>query len=110
VVTVMPLIFAYGTLQEPNVQRTLFGRLLRGASDELKGAELTVATGTTPAGLTFNVPSDSQVSGMVFSISQCELAAADRYERAADYGRVEVTLVSGRRAWVYIASVTQPMS
>jgi hypothetical protein len=53
VVTAMPLIFAYSTLQEPNVQRTLFGRLLRGASDELKGAELTVATSTTPAGLTF---------------------------------------------------------
>jgi hypothetical protein len=66
VVTAMPLIFAYGTLQEPNVQRTLFGRLLRGASDELKGAEVTVATGTTPAGLTFNVPRDSQVRAWCF--------------------------------------------
>ena len=45
---------------------------------------------------------------MVFSISQSELAATDRYERAGDYGRVEVTLVSGRKAWVYIASAPRP--
>jgi gamma-glutamylcyclotransferase (GGCT)/AIG2-like uncharacterized protein YtfP len=100
----MPLVFAYGTLQEPNVQRTIFGRLLRGASDELLGAELTVATDRIPhANLTFNGRNDSRVNGTAFSISQSDLGTADRYEQAADYGRIEVTLVSGRRAWVYVA-------
>jgi gamma-glutamylcyclotransferase (GGCT)/AIG2-like uncharacterized protein YtfP len=43
-----------------------------------------------------------QVAGMVFEITAQELAAADRYE-VAEYTRVEVTLESGVRAWVYAA-------
>ena len=43
-----------------------------------------------------------QVAGMVFEITAQELAAADRYE-VAEYTRVEVTLKSGVRAWVYAA-------
>ena len=35
----MPLLFSYGTLQQPNVQRSTFGRLLRGHADELPGFE-----------------------------------------------------------------------
>lgn len=37
----------------------------------------------------------------MFEITAAELAAADRYE-VADYKRVEVTLSSGLKAWVYI--------
>ena len=43
-----------------------------------------------------------EVTGMVFEITAQELAAADRYE-VAEYTRVEVTLKSGVRAWVYAA-------
>jgi len=35
----MPLLFSYGTLQEENVQRSTFGRLLQGQRDELLGFE-----------------------------------------------------------------------
>ena len=35
----MPLLFAYGTLQEENVQLSTFGRLLHGHRDELLGFE-----------------------------------------------------------------------
>ena len=44
---------------------------------------------------------DDSVAGMVFQISEDELAAADRYE-VADYKRVAVTLASGLTAWVYV--------
>ena len=36
----MPLVFAYGTLQDEKVQIAAFGRLLRGHPDELVGFEL----------------------------------------------------------------------
>jgi gamma-glutamylcyclotransferase (GGCT)/AIG2-like uncharacterized protein YtfP len=44
-------------------------------------------------------PAD-EVRGTLFLISEVELAAADAYE-ASDYKRVQVTLKSGRSAWVY---------
>jgi hypothetical protein len=47
----MPLIFAYGTLQEESVQQSIFGRPLGGESDELPGFELSIAmseSGSTP--------------------------------------------------------------
>lgn len=44
---------------------------------------------------------NDSVAGMVFQISEDELAAADRYE-VADYKRVAVTLASGLTAWVYV--------
>jgi gamma-glutamylcyclotransferase (GGCT)/AIG2-like uncharacterized protein YtfP len=44
-----------------------------------------------------------EVTGMVFEITAEELVAADRYE-VAEYTRVEVTLKSGAKAWVYIGA------
>jgi hypothetical protein len=35
----MALLFSYGTLQQVEVQRSTFGRLLRGERDELVGFE-----------------------------------------------------------------------
>lgn len=45
--------------------------------------------------------SDDFVPGTVFQVTAVELAEADRYE-VADYDRQEVTLASGKRAWVYV--------
>lgn len=42
------------------------------------------------------------VSGVVFEISGEELAQADRYE-VADYKRIQVNLLSGKQAWVYVS-------
>ena len=39
----MPLLFSYGTLQEEDVQRSTFGRLLHGTRDELPGFEQSLA-------------------------------------------------------------------
>ena len=35
----MPLVFSYGTLQQEDVQRSTFGRLLQGQRDDLLGFE-----------------------------------------------------------------------
>jgi hypothetical protein len=45
-------------------------------------------------------PSDG-IAGVVFMISEAELAATDSYG-VDPYSRVEVRLKSGRSAWVYI--------
>lgn len=111
----MPLLFSYGTLQQESVQLSTFGRRLNGDRDELLGFELGtmrvadaafVATSgkADHAVVRFTGVSSARVSGMVFEISDEELAAADTYEPNG-WVRVEGTLLSGRRAWVYAADV-----
>ena len=107
----MPHLFSYGTLQQEKVQLASFGRLLKGAPDALPGwkremVEITDADVFALSGerchpiLVPGQPSD-QAEGMVFEITDEELAAADRYE-VADYKRVSVKLKSGLEAWVYV--------
>jgi gamma-glutamylcyclotransferase (GGCT)/AIG2-like uncharacterized protein YtfP len=45
---------------------------------------------------------ESRVTGTVLDVTDEELAAADAFEAPAKYGRIEVTLASGKRAWVYV--------
>jgi gamma-glutamylcyclotransferase (GGCT)/AIG2-like uncharacterized protein YtfP len=107
----MPLLFSYGTLQEDAVQISTFGRLLQGQTDELIGFERSVLTIEDPEFVTtsgkaqhaivkFNGRNDSRVSGMVFEVSESELAQADEYEPAG-YKRIRAMLASGKQAWVY---------
>jgi hypothetical protein len=108
----MPLIFSYGTLQQPNVQLSTFGRLLQGVPDELPGAQLSSVTiedaqvvatsgsASHPIVRLSGAPAD-RVPGTVFEITDAELASSDRYEVAA-YQRVSALLASGKRAWVYV--------
>ena len=110
----MPLLFSYGTLQQENVQLTLFGRRLAGERDELVGFELSLVFIQDPAvvaasGKThhpivkFNGIESSRVPGTVFDISDAELSHADNYE-TVDYQRVMAKLASGKQAWVYAAA------
>jgi len=108
----MPLVFSYGTLQQADVQRHTFGRLLEGRSDELVGFAqslvriddevVVAASGRThhPIVRRTGAPAD-RVAGTVFEITDAELARADEYE-VADYVRVSATLASGTQAWVYV--------
>jgi gamma-glutamylcyclotransferase (GGCT)/AIG2-like uncharacterized protein YtfP len=86
------------------VQLANFGRELTGRADALPGyAWRLVSSGESTyanAELTSN-PEDA-VCGAVFEITEQELAAADRYEEPAGYGRISVTLQSGDQAWVYV--------
>ncbi len=110
----MPHLFSYGTLQQPSVQRATFGRLLQGRPDALVGfrqslvaiddPEVVRTSGSSHHPIVRPCPdAQARVHGMVFEISEAELAQADRYEVAA-YERVEARLVSGGLAWVYVAS------
>ena len=109
----MPLLFSYGTLQQPDVQRATFGRELRGAADALAGFERarvkiegavqpTIVGGTHHANVVRSNALGSQVDGTVFEVTDAELAAADAFEAPARYERIDVTLASGKRAWVYV--------
>ena len=108
----MPRLFSYGTLQQANVQLSTFGRLLQGCDDQLVGFErsmmkiedqqVVATSGKTHHPIVrFNGRPDSLVPGMVFEITDAELAMADQYEVAA-YKRVAAMLKSGKQAWVYV--------
>ena len=107
-------LFSYGTLQLPQVQQSLFGRLLKGTPEELPGYRIDEVkirdravieksgTDMHPILVATGNPSDI-VQGMVYAITQEELEKADDYE-VDDYQRTETTMQSGISAWIYIAS------
>lgn len=91
----------------------LFGRLLVGAKDILKGYKLTaievtdelfLAKGEEKNQQTLISTNDNKdvIEGMVFEISEEELLISDSYEPAG-YKRIRVKLELGKKAWVYIA-------
>ena len=109
----MPLLFSYGTLQDPAVQMKTFGRLLHGEPDQLVGFEQSVFRIDDPsfvassgkadhAIVRFNGRDESRVPGTVFEMTESELSAADAYEPDG-YRRIAVVLASGRHAFVYAA-------
>ena len=96
----MPYLFAYGTLQQEDVQRATFGRPLQGESDALVGFERTMARGHVTASATGRP--DDRVAGVVFEVTEADLSAADKYEERASFARITSTLASGKQAWVYV--------
>lgn len=115
----MPLLFSYGMLRQEPVQLSTFGRPLSGQADELVGFEparvkiddpqVVAESGATHyENAFFNGNPDSRVSGMVFEISDAELAAADVFEQRAAYTRVCARLASGKQAWVYVEARSAP--
>ena len=106
----MPLLFSYGTLRDPARQQTLFGRRLRGSADELPGyacvsvvvadAAFALAYGAHQAMVRYTGRDEDRTPGMVFDLTESELATADAYE-PVEYERVMMRLTSGRDAWVY---------
>jgi len=107
----MPFLFSYGTLQDEDVQRAAFNRILRGERDALVGFARASVKITEPRVLgTFGrshydnvIPAEaaSRVAGTCFEVTDAELALADEYERRAGYARIAATLASGREAWLY---------
>ena len=106
------LLFSYGTLRQPEVQRATFGREIDGRPDAIVGYDLAYVTITDPRVIATSGSdrhpilkptdrADAAVEGMVFEISEADLAAADEYE-VDDYRRITVPLRSGGEAWVYV--------
>lgn len=110
-------LFSYGTLQQPEVQRAVFGRLLEARPDRLTGYRLSVVritdpdvvavsgSDTHPILVASDDPADG-VEGSALHVDEDDLLAADRYE-SADYERTRVVLASGALAWLY-ASAADP--
>ncbi|HMC91015.1 MAG TPA: gamma-glutamylcyclotransferase family protein [Allosphingosinicella sp.] len=106
------LLFSYGTLRQAEVQYANYGRVLDGTPDALAGYRLAPLPISDPEVVRISgkaVHSIARrtgdaadiVNGIVFRLSEEELAATDRYEVDV-YGRVEAELVSGTRAFVYV--------
>lgn len=94
------------------MQLSLFGRELAGQKDHLLGYEVSLAavgdpefalsSGKTNHAILRPGPDDTaRVEGMALELTEDELAIADKYE-PVEYKRVEASLASGRRTWVYV--------
>lgn len=111
-------LFAYGTLQLSEVQLATFGRPLEGTADALAGYRLEPLAITDAAVVRLSgkavhwiaresgEPAD-RIAGTVYRLTPAELAAADAYEVDA-YARVEASLESGARAFVYVGATLSP--
>ena len=107
----MVALFSYGTLQQREVQLATYGRELHGRPDVLSGYQLAPLAISDPdvvalSGKAVHMiarasgdPAD-RVPGVAFELTDAELTATDAYEVDA-YSRIEVTLESGNKAWVY---------
>jgi hypothetical protein len=108
----MPLLFSYGTLQDEQVQLSLFGRRLVGRKDCLIGfeqamsrvadAEFARTSGKSQHPILRPARSTTaKVEGMALEVTDEELKITDGYE-PAEYKRVLANLSSGEQAWVYV--------
>ncbi len=107
-------VFSYGTLRDEKVQRAVFGRTLTGRPDAIAGYARSMLAQRDPAAVARSGivhhpvvrPSgreEDEVPGMVFMLTEADLAKADIYE-GAEYARVRVPLASGGTAWLYRAA------
>lgn len=105
-------IFSFGTLRTAAVQEALFGHRVAGEADALPGYSVGTLVVTDPEvirlsgsdrhpALREDPAPDAIVQGSILTVTEDELAAADRYERAA-FHRIPVVLASGRSAWAYV--------
>lgn len=96
----MELLFVYGTLQEPEVQQRIIGRVIEGKRDTLDGffkSRMSMREGIYPLVIPRH---GSSVDGMVLEVTDEEMKRMDIYETSA-YRRVRVPLRSGLETWVY---------
>ena len=118
--TEMPpeFLFSYGTLQLETVQMAIFGRQLIGTRDVLPGFEealividdeetVSMSGKTHHAIAKFTGKVSDSIAGTVFALTPEEIQSADKYE-VPEYKRVEVVLLSGVRAWVYVDAQYTP--
>lgn len=87
-------VFVYGTLRYHLVRA-----LVMGASGEPQSA---VLEGYRREGLDLRAHANSRVEGLLLHVNREQLRRLDRYERlGVRYGRQELQLQNGTRAWVY---------
>lgn len=107
------LLFSYGTLQLEKVQIENYGRILKGERDRLIGykvenVQITDSTVLAKSQLEYHpiaiksINNDDFIEGMIFKITDTELAETDKYE-VREYCRILETFESGKKAWIYVA-------
>jgi hypothetical protein len=107
-------LFSYGTLQQDAVQLANYGRLIDGEPDALLGYKLAELLIVNPHVVTVSGKSvhliarpsgdpTARVIGTLLYLTQAELEATDAYEDKS-YSRIQVTLESGRPAFVYVGA------
>lgn len=104
-------LFSYGTLQNGKVQLDLFGRILEGSYDILRGYKVSIIEIKDETFLSkghekfqktlVTSESDDVVNGTALELTETELLVADKYE-PANYERIKVALESGKKAWIYM--------
>ena len=106
------LLFSYGTLQKEKTQKELFGRILQGSADTLKGYKVSpieikdekfLAKGEQKNQLTAIVSTNEKdnIKGTALELTKEELLLADKYEPDG-FTRIKIVLESGKQAWIYI--------
>ena len=106
----MEKLFAYGSLQNEDIQKDLFGRILVGTPEILIGYIIKDIQIEEEFGLVHypiitetHQPEDT-IKGMVYTVTNQELRQTDLYE-GLHYRRVEVHLQSSQKAWAYSAAI-----
>ena len=96
------VLFSYGSLQQQEVQLSLYKRVLKGNEDQLKGFKLTEELLYDQYPIIIETKDNTDlISGFVFEITLEELKFTDDYE-GEHYRRIQVKLESGREAWCYV--------
>jgi gamma-glutamylcyclotransferase (GGCT)/AIG2-like uncharacterized protein YtfP len=109
-------LFSYGTLQKEKVQIELFGRILQGSGDTLRGYKVStieikdksfISKSEQKYHLIAIISKDKNdiIKGTVLEITEEELFVVDKYEPDG-YRRVKLVLESGKEAWIYVAVET----
>jgi gamma-glutamylcyclotransferase (GGCT)/AIG2-like uncharacterized protein YtfP len=97
-------LFTYGTLQDLQVQKYIFGRCLDGKTDFLLGFKrLDNAVYERYPLVVQTKDFKNKVEGKVYRVTTLDLRKADVYETSA-YKRKKVKLESGIEAWLYIGN------
>ncbi len=99
----MQKLFTYGSLQKPEIQNKLFGRLLTGTPDTLAGYGVFIVEIEGKKYNNISPKVEEKVDGFVYELSDTEIERADRYE-GRSYKRAVVKLQSGVESFVYIRS------
>lgn len=96
------VLFSYGSLQQQEVQLSLYKRVLKGDEDQLKGFKLAEELLYDQYPIIIETKDNIDlISGYVFEITLEELKFTDNYE-GEHYRRIQVKLESGREAWCYV--------
>ncbi|AWG22147.1 gamma-glutamylcyclotransferase [Flavobacterium faecale] len=105
----MAKLFAYGSLQETDIQQNIFGRSLKGTPDSLIGYTVTKIEIEEEFGMasypiiTSTEKREDVIKGLLYEITDEELLMADTYE-GVHYKRMEVLLESNQIAWAFTAT------